>query len=78
MQQSDNVFLTTVGDKYLERMIFWGNEKGSCEDDINSMIGLTCRTIELLRLEVTDLKEKQDHEVESIYSYYEAYTTLWQ
>ena len=40
--------------KYLEAMF---NEEGSCEDEVDSRIGLTCRTIGALRKEVVDRKE---------------------
>ena len=46
--------------KYLGTMF---NEEGSCEDEVESRIGVTCRTIGALRKEVVDLKDraKQDH-----------------
>ena len=40
--------------KYLGAMF---NEEGSCEDEVDSRIGLTCRTIGALRKEVVDRKE---------------------
>ena len=40
--------------KYLEAMF---NEEGSCEDEVDSRIGLTCRTVGALRKEVVDWKE---------------------
>ena len=40
--------------KYLGTMF---NEEGSCEDEVDSRIGLTCRTIGALRKEVVDWKE---------------------
>ena len=40
--------------KYLGAMF---NEEGSCEDEINSRIGLTFRTIGALRKEVVDWKD---------------------
>ena len=40
--------------KYLGAMF---NEEGSCEDEVDSRIGLTCRTIGALRKEVEDRKE---------------------
>ena len=40
--------------KYLGTMF---NEEGSCEDEVDSRIGLTCRTIGALRKEVVDSKK---------------------
>ena len=40
--------------KYLGAMF---NEEGSCEDEVDSRIGLTCRTIGALRKEIVDRKE---------------------
>ena len=41
--------------KYLGAM--FNNEEGSCEDEVDSRIGLTSRTIGALRKEVVDRKE---------------------
>ena len=40
--------------KYLEAML---SEEGSCEDEVENRIGLTCKTIGVLRKEVVDHKE---------------------
>ena len=42
--------------KYLRAMF---HEEGSCEDEVDSRIGLTCRTIGALRKEVVDRKTKE-------------------
>ena len=55
------------------------NEEGSCEDEVDGRIGLTCRTIGALRKEVVDCTElSKAAKIESIQCCGEAYTTLWQ
>ena len=56
------------------------NSEGSCEAEVESKIGLTCRTIGALRKEAVDRKELSKTSKLRAYNaiYRKAYTTLWQ
>ena len=63
--------------KYLGTML---NEEGSCEDEVDNRIELSCRTIGALRKEVVDRKELSKPTKLRVYNVMTCHTrtTLWQ